>query len=301
MRLRKIPLDAYTALIGWRRLSLAGSVAASWVSLSHATFAIEPVEAPRYADSAFLGADIDFFERKIRPLLVENCYECHAEKAKSIKGGLRLDARAALLTGGDSGPAVVPGEVERSSIIAAVRQDGLEMPPSGKLSESQIALLEEWVQRGAPMPRDPPIAMAARQTIDFEAGRTFWSFQPLTEVKPPQLEKSRGASAIDAFVAAELHRHRLAPSPPADRRTLIRRASLDVLGLPPSPEEVAAFEHDQLPGAYPRLIDRLLASPHYGERWSRHWLDLARIPTRPHRGSVRSLKHGITGIGSFER
>jgi hypothetical protein len=245
--------------------------------------AAEPLQATRpSAKTAFPAADLAFFESRIRPLLIENCYECHSASAKKLKGGLRLDSREALLAGGDSGPAVVPGNLESSPLIEAVHYGSFEMPPTGKLADRQIELLEEWVRRGAPMPQTPLAdanqpAASEPTKIDFDAGRKFWSFQPLSEGPPPQVvSNANAATPIDAFLSAERAKHGLVASPPADRRTLIRRASFDVLGLPPTPEEVVQFVNDDAPDAFPRLVDRLLASPHYGERWGRHWLDLAR-------------------------
>jgi hypothetical protein len=227
------------------------------------------------------AADLDFFERKVRPLLVSRCYECHSSQAKTIQGGLRLDLAVAVAKGGDSGPVILPGQPEKSLLVAAVRytSDLVQMPPTGKLPESEIEILVEWVHRGAPMPADSsaPKAASTSSPIDFAQGRTFWSFQPLRKSAPPACRDATWAStSIDPFILARLEEHGLNPSPPTDRRTLIRRAALDLLGLPPSPEEIEAFVNDPAPDAYARLIERLLASPHYGERYARHWLDLAR-------------------------
>jgi hypothetical protein len=223
-------------------------------------------------------ADDEFFEKRVRPLLVEHCYRCHSSQAKKPKGGLLLDSRAHLLKGGDSGPAVVAGEPDRSLLIQAVRYrgDSLQMPPTGKLPGAEIATLEEWARRGAPIP-DQGGATASHQQINFAEGRRFWSFQRPRRVPLPAT-KDRGwvRQPIDGFVLAELEKHGLAPSPPASRGVLIRRAAFDLIGLPPGPEEVEAFVKDPSPDAYARLIERLLASPLYGERWARFWLDLAR-------------------------
>jgi hypothetical protein len=223
------------------------------------------------------GAGVAFFERKIRPLLAERCYECHAHGAKQVQGGLRLDARGSILQGGDSGPAIVAGRPADSLIIQAIGYTGdIQMPPSGKLAAEEIALLTEWVGRGAPLPADNFTAVAKR-AIDFDAGRKFWSFQPPRHTAPPMVASlGWGRQAIDSFVLAELDKNRLTPTAPADRRTLLRRATLDLVGLPPSAEEVEQFEADLLPDAWERQIDRLLAAPQYGERWGRHWLDYAR-------------------------
>lgn len=222
--------------------------------------------------------DLGFFESKIRPLLAEHCYECHSAQAKNLQGGLRLDLASGVRAGGDSGAAVVPGKPDESLLIEAVRygSDQLQMPPDGKLPDADIELLKDWVARGAPYPDDGQQAQSRKRSIDFAAGRSFWSFQPLAAVPPPGHDPRATERRIDAFILAELEAHRLSPSPAADRRTLIRRACFDLTGLAPSPEEVEAFVNDESPDAYARLVERLLASPHYGERWGRFWLDLVR-------------------------
>jgi hypothetical protein len=223
------------------------------------------------------GAGVAFFERKIRPLLAERCYECHAQGAKQVQGGLRLDTPGGILQGGENGPAMIAGQPFESLLIQAIRYTGdIQMPPAGKLAAEEIALLTEWVSRGAPLPADSSTTIA-RQSIDFDAGRTFWSFQPPRHTPLPIVAQSDWATQrIDTFVLAELERNQLPPTRPADRRTLLRRATLDLIGLPPSAEEVEEYESDQRPDAWERQIDRLLAAPQYGERWGRHWLDYAR-------------------------
>lgn len=230
------------------------------------------------ADEKPAPADLEFFEKKVRPLLVERCHSCHSTKAKKQRGNLSLDSRAAILRGGDTGPALVPGRPEASLLIRAVRyeKDGLQMPPKGKLPAAEVAILEEWVRRGAPYP-GPAATATAANGINLAEGRRFWSFQPLRVLPLPAVRNaSWPRQRLDSFVLAELENHGLAPSPLADRRTLVRRATFDVTGLPPTPEEVEAFSRDDRPDAYARLIDRLLDSPRYGERWARFWLDLAR-------------------------
>jgi hypothetical protein len=226
-----------------------------------------------------VSADLRFFETKVRPLLVERCYKCHSTHAKKLKGGLLLESRAGILKGGDSGAAVVPGQPDKSLLIKVVRyqDEALQMPPSGKLADKEIAVLEEWVRRGAPIP-DPSRVAVSRKSIDLSAGRKFWSFQPPRQVMPPdtRYDVFGPHRRIDAFVLAELRSHGLVPSPPAPRRTIVRRATFDLIGLPPTPEEVEAFVNDPAPDAYPRLVERLLNSPLYGERWGRFWLDLVR-------------------------
>ena len=227
----------------------------------------------------FTAADLEYFEKKIRPLLFKRCYKCHTAVSKLLRGGLRLDNRNALLRGGDSGPAVVPGKPGQSLLIEAVRYDNteLQMPPSGKLPDAEIAELVRWVQRRAPAPAGQASQPIAERKIDFAKGRTFWSFQPPQRSKPPAVQKAAWPKrGIDAFVLARLEKGGLHPSTEASRRTLIRRASFDLIGLPPTAEEVEQFLNDQSADAYARLIERLLTSPHYGERWARFWLDLAR-------------------------
>ncbi|HEV3167613.1 MAG TPA: PSD1 and planctomycete cytochrome C domain-containing protein, partial [Isosphaeraceae bacterium] len=206
------------------------------------------------------------------------CVNCHGNGKPG--GKLKLTSRANLLKGGDSGPAAVIGKPEESLLVQAVRYDdpAVQMPPKGKLDDAQIATLVEWVKRGAPDPRTGPSAALAQRTIDIEAGRRHWSFQPLKRPEPPFVrDESWCRTPIDRFILAKLEEKGLAPSDPASRRQYLRRASFDLIGLPPSPEEVEAFVNDPAPDAYERLIDRLLASPHHGERWARHWLDLARF------------------------
>jgi hypothetical protein len=216
---------------------------------------------------------VEFFEAKIRPVLVDNCYECHSTASKKQKGGLHLDTRDAIRTGGDTGPAVVPGKPAESLLLKAVRQTGeLKMPPKGKLSDAAIADFEKWIAMSAPDPRD---VATAGKPIGIEEGRKFWSFQPLHRPTAPAMPEA--SNPIDRFIAAKLKEKGIAPNPPADRRTLIRRVYFDLIGLPPTPDEIHAFVNDPDPDAYAKLIDKLLASPHYGERWGRHWLDLARF------------------------
>jgi hypothetical protein len=242
---------------------------------------------PGRAATGAPGSDQDgvaFFEAKVRPVLVEQCYQCHSARAKSPKGGLRLDSLDGMRKGGDTGPAVVPGDVEASLLVQAVRykDEVLRMPPKGRLPESTIATLEQWVKGGAVVPH-PAGAAAARPSaakaagIDFHAARAHWAYQPIRKPALPAVRhRDWPCSPIDAFVLARLEAAGLSPSPPADRRTLLRRVTFDLIGLPPSAEEVEAFARDHAPDAFARVVDRLLASPHYGERWGRHWLDVAR-------------------------
>ena len=223
-------------------------------------------------------AGIEFFEKKIRPVLADNCYKCHAASSDKIKGGLKLDTRADMLKGGDTGPAIVPGDAEKSLLIKAVRytDEELKMPPKDKkLSAEQIADLEAWVKMGAPDPRTN--SAAAVTSVVTDQARKHWAYRPVHPPAMPSVKRSKWAqTSIDNFVLAKLEAKSLTPSPRADRRTLIRRASYDLIGLPPTPEEVDAFVADKSPDAFAKLVDRLLASPHYGERWGRYWLDVAR-------------------------
>ncbi|MBI3874998.1 MAG: DUF1553 domain-containing protein, partial [Verrucomicrobia bacterium] len=222
--------------------------------------------------------------KKIRPVFANNCYRCHSAEATKIKGGLLLDTREALLRGGDSGPAIAPGNPEKSLLIKAVRYTDkeLQMPPKNeKLTDEQISDLVAWVKMGAPDPREPRLSGAAGKPglyVDMEKAKKHWAFQPVANppVPKPNDAKHWVQSPLDAFVLAKLQEKGLEPSPKADKRTLIRRATYDLTGLPPAPEEVEAFVADKSPEAFAKVVDRLLSSPHYGERWGRHWLDVAR-------------------------
>jgi len=213
----------------------------------------------------------DFFEKNVRPLFVQRCFACHGAGASPM-GGLRLDSRESILKGGGRGPAVVPGKPKESLLIQAVRQtdDDLKMPPGKKLPDAEIAVLAQWIALGAPW--------SANQSATADPpAQKYWAFVPpqapaLPEVKHADWVKS----PIDAFVLAGLEAKNLQPAPPASKRELIRRATFDLTGLPPTPDEVQAFLSDEKPDAFARVVDRLLASPHYGERWGRHWLDVAR-------------------------
>ncbi len=221
--------------------------------------------------------DTAFFEINIRPLLLERCAECHSEKKQ--KGGLRLDSKAAWTKGGDTGAVIAPGDPETSLLIKAVRYTDkeLQMPPKHQLSPAEVALLEQWVKMGAPDPRTSLPAKAALKAPNIVEGRKHWAFLPLSTSMPPAITADQWSKTdLDRFIFERLEKASLKPSAPADKRTLLRRASFDLLGLPPSQSEVDAFEADLAPDAFAKVLDRLLASPHYGERWARHWLDVAR-------------------------
>jgi hypothetical protein len=222
-----------------------------------------------------------FFEQKIRPILVEHCYSCHSQEAqqkKKLQAELFLDSQEGILYGGESGPALVKGKSSESLLIKALKYDGVEMPPTGQLPESVIADFAKWIDMGAPDPRiGRPAGAPAKRVIDVDAGRTFWSFRPLMKVGPPTVRNSDWCrTPIDRFIVAAQEQQGLTPNATASPEILVRRAYFDLVGLPPSPEDVAAFVADQSPDAYSKLIDKLLASPQYGERWGRHWLDVAR-------------------------
>jgi Protein of unknown function (DUF1553)/Protein of unknown function (DUF1549)/Planctomycete cytochrome C len=221
---------------------------------------------------------LEFFEKRIRPLLSENCFKCHSA-AKKQRGGLRLDSGAAILKGGDTGPAIIPGKPEKSLLLKAVgyKDADLRMPPKSKLPDSQIADLVAWVKMGAPLPADAGAATGTK-IFDLEARKKHWAFQPI-QVKPVPAVRNRAwaRSPVDAFILAALEAKGLTPAPPADPRALLRRVTYDLTGLPPTPDEIRSFLGDNSPDAYERVVDRLLASPAYGERWARHWLDLVRF------------------------
>jgi cytochrome c553 len=219
-------------------------------------------------------ADFTHFETKIRPVLIKHCYECHGEKKQS--GGLRLDSKAGWTVGGDSGPTIEPGKPDESLLILAMSYDGLEMPPKGRLPAEIVQDFVVWVKAGAPDPRDDGPAVV-KKGIDVEAGRKHWAFQPVRAVDPPAVaDASWPASAIDRFVLAKLEAAGLRPSPEAPPAALVRRLYYDLTGLPPSEADVAEFAADASPSTYAALVDRLLTSPEFGEKWGRHWLDVVR-------------------------
>jgi len=247
------------------RLSIQFAVVCATGSLSAADFA---------------AADLEFFEKKIRPVLAEHCYKCHSADAKKLKGGLRLDHRAGVLKGGDTRPAIVLSKPEKSLLIEAIGYGNvdLEMPPRGKLSAAQIADLTEWVRRGAPWPEETVTAGGADKEFNLQDRRAkHWAWQPVKSPTPPKVKlASWVASPIDHFILAKLESVELQPKGIADKRVLIRRASFDLTGLPPTPEQVNSFLKDDSPQAFEKVVDQLLASSHFGERWARHWLDLMR-------------------------
>jgi hypothetical protein len=225
---------------------------------------------------------IEFFERKIRPVLTEHCFACHsaeAEKNKKLKGSLLLDSREGVLKGGDSGPAIVPGKAADSLLVKTLHYAAgeVQMPPKGKLPDAVIADVEKWVNMGAPDPRGAAGGPKRQIGMSVEAGRNFWAYRPVKAPAIPAVKDANWpAGDIDRFVLARLEARGLRPAADADRATIARRVYYDLTGLPPTPEKVDAFVRDTDPAAYEKLVDRLLASPQFGERWGRHWLDIAR-------------------------
>ncbi|AGA27139.1 DUF1553 domain-containing protein [Singulisphaera acidiphila] len=254
----------------------------SWVVIGG--FLLLPSAIALSAEEAKLDpAQVEDFEKNVRPVLATKCVGCHGPDKQ--KGGLRLDSRTSMMQGGDSGPAIAPGDPEQSRLVEAIRYgDDLQMPPKGKLKEAEINALTRWVKAGALWPEirlesaaAPPAPSVAATAGISEQDRAFWAFRPITSPPPPRVQDaSWPRSSIDDFVLNKLDSAGLKPVAPADKRTLIRRATFDLIGLPPTVEEVDAFLRDESPEAFARVVDRLLASPHYGERWGRHWLDVAR-------------------------
>jgi cytochrome c553 len=257
-------------------MKAAGLIPSSLLALGWAAVALAASDVPAKPPPVSPQA-AEFFEKSVRPVLANNCTSCHGSKRHS--GGLRLDSRAALTKGGDDGPVVVPGDPAHSPLVRAVRHEGdLKMPPKKKLPDDAIDALTAWVRMGAPWPEEAAAAPVPGDVSSILAARqSHWAFRPVRLPPLPAVHKEAWVrDPIDRFILAKLEEKGLSPAPEADRRTLIRRLSFDLLGLPPTPEEVEEFVHDPAPGAYEHLVDRLLASPHYGERWGRYWLDVAR-------------------------
>jgi cytochrome c553 len=242
-------------------------------------------KVPAAAAPAPTAEGIEYFERHVRPVLATSCYSCHASSTGKAKGQLEVDSLAALLAGGATGPAIVPGDVEGSPLIQAIRYEdpAFAMPPKEKLSDDAIRALERWVEMGAPWPTaaegmvEGGRSESLNREIDLEAGREFWSFRPVTKPTPPRPEGGDWAwTEVDRFLLDAMQDMGVAPVGDADRHTWLRRVTFDLTGLPPTPEELAAFESDRSPQAFERVVDRLLASRAFGERFGRHWLDVAR-------------------------
>jgi len=251
----------------WKSIRVVLLACVGWCAGGASAVAVEVELAPE---------QVEFFEKQVRPLLVSRCYECHSATSKILRGKLRLDSRTGWMAGGENGPVVVPGDPGQSRLIEAIRYESLQMPPQGKLPSAEIAVLEKWIAMGAPDPRVEPIRLATTG-IDLETGRQFWSFQPIQQpVVPPVQDADWPRNAIDHFILAKLEAAELEPVGDANRATLLRRLFFDLIGLPPTPDEVRAFAADRRPDAVERVVDDLLSRPQFGERWGRHWLDVAR-------------------------
>ncbi len=254
-------------------------------TLSISLIALTRLPAADTAESAHAGIPPDqlaFFEKNIRPVLVEHCYKCHSSDSEKVKGGLTLDTKQATLLGGESGhPGVTPGNLSESTVYQAMtwKNDDMEMPPKQKLPDEVIANFKKWIEMGAPDPREQKVANATggKRVIDMDAGRQHWAFQKPVKQTPPTVKTEGWAKTdIDRFILADIEKAGLHPVRDADRPTLIRRIAFDLTGLPPTPDEVKTFLADTSPDAVKRVIDMYLDSSHYGEKWARHWLDVAR-------------------------
>ncbi|MEZ6118146.1 MAG: PSD1 and planctomycete cytochrome C domain-containing protein [Pirellulaceae bacterium] len=260
--------------------SLAAMASCLWVSIfSFAPLVSAQQPTPDFVQTEFTASDLEFFEKQVRPLLLARCLECHSQDEQS--GGLSLESRSQILAGGDSGPAVDLENLDNSLLLKAIQysQEELQMPPDNKLPEAEIETLTQWVQRRLPDPRLATLAAESTSPtgMSVEDGRNFWAFQPVSKSPLPAVESAAWIQTpVDAFVLRQLEVRNLQPAPRADEATLIRRLSFDLTGLPPTPDEVHQFVHDSSPHAYAALVERLLASPQYGVRWGRHWLDVAR-------------------------
>ncbi|QDU07863.1 PSD1 and planctomycete cytochrome C domain-containing protein [Gimesia aquarii] len=245
------------------------------------SFSTRAEEPKSQADSVplFSAQQLEFFEKSIRPLLAEHCYQCHSGKAKRLEGGLRLDSRDLILKGGDSGPSVEFKKPHASLLLEAIRYESFEMPPDTRLKKEQIGLLTHWVEMGLPWPNEePPVESGNAEIFDLKKRRAeHWVWQPIQDVSPPKVKnKSWSHHPVDHFILARLEEKNLRPSHAADKRTIIRRLYYDLIGLPPTPEQIHSYLNDKSENATEKLVDQLLASPQFGERWARHWLDLMR-------------------------
>ena len=221
---------------------------------------------------------VSFFEKKIRPVLVDHCYSCHSAKAEKLKGRLALDTRDGLRAGGDSGASIVPGSPDKSLLVKALRHTDkdLKMPPKEKLPDALVADLEQWVAMGAPDPREGA-AKLTKKRDPWEAAKDWWAWQPAKKSPAPQVKDTTWPkSDIDRFLVAAMEARGLKPVGDADKLALLRRVTFDLTGLPPSTKDIDAFLKDSSPDAFAKVVDRLLASPQFGEKWGRHWLDVAR-------------------------
>jgi hypothetical protein len=274
----------------WRTVGVLAAIAVSAV-LAVVPVGAQPKPAPKSAPKAMPKAakpapvaaeprpskdGIEFFEKKIRPVLVHNCYKCHSGDAAKAKGNFVLDTHDGLRKGGATGEVISPRHPEKSLLIEAIKYEGLEMPPDEQLPEEVIADFEKWIEMGAP---DPRLGKAAnpKNKVDLASAKRYWAFQNPKTVTPPAVhDKSWSRTDLDRFILARLEKEHLQPVVDADRTTLIRRVTFDLIGLPPTPEEIDAFIRDTSANAFATVVDRLLASPRFGERWGRHWLDVVR-------------------------
>lgn len=221
--------------------------------------------------------NLEFFEAKVRPLFAKRCYQCHKSDSGEENGGLHLDHIASILKGGDTGPAIVPGDSENSLLIQAVEYRSVEMPPEAKLPLEEIAIFKKWIELGAPWPDETILKKTVAGKIDWASARQHWSFQPVVRPDFPEInDRSWLREPLDYFVLAPLEANQWKPVEPAERATILRRVYFNLIGLPPSPAETEAFVYEAAPDAWERQIDRLLTQPQYGQRWARHWLDVAR-------------------------
>ena len=273
------------------RVWMAGGLVAAWCGLAAVAAAPAPpsrrmpakvARDPRPAAKppSATPESVEYFEKEVRPLLAAECYSCHG--AKVSQAGLRLDSREAMLKGGARGPSVTPGAPGRSLILQAVRHQGLQMPPGRKLPERQAAALEQWIRMGAPWPSVKAATLGTKAPTSWEQAlkerKNWWSLRPVRRPVIPAVRNPQWSGhPVDRFILSALEKRGLKPGPRADRGTLARRVYLTLLGLPPTPEEIALFVDDRSPAAYERLVDRVLASPHFGERWARHWMDVVRF------------------------
>ncbi|MCF7789324.1 MAG: PSD1 and planctomycete cytochrome C domain-containing protein [Prosthecobacter sp.] len=247
----------------------------AWLSLSSLALGLGG-GVPALASNGVQPAAATFFEKEVRPILVNRCFDCHSSTKQ--KGGLRVDHLGYLKTGGDTGPALVPGNPEGSALMEAVRyaNKDFQMPPKQKMPDAEIAVLEKWIQMGAPWPEDASKKVVVTEGGFTEEQRNYWFFKPVAKVSPPMAGGKWPRNDIDRFIAEKQAEWKLTPAPEADRHELVRRLYFDLHGLPPTKQQIDAFVNDKAPHAYERLVDELLASPRYGERWAQHWLDLVR-------------------------
>jgi len=254
--------------------SSSNLIVAAVLLLASAVMADEQAQKP----DATKTEGVVFFETQVRPILVKRCYECHSTETGAENGALVMETAEGIAAGGSRGSMFSNESPQNGLLFRAIdySDPDLQMPPEGKLPSEELEILTRWIREGAALPEYKTTPRAKATQIDFEAGRNFWSFQPPTQIDPPSLKSAWIRRPIDAFVLEKLRSHNLSASPEADRHTWLRRVTFDVIGLPPSPEELDAFESDESPDAFESVVDRLLASQHYGERWARVWLDLAR-------------------------